>query len=321
MGQRGATSRRSCHVFAEAYPHSWRCGIATLLLALFSTAAAVWVFLDARAHWRPEVAVACALGTLLAVGLALPAYLLVRPSRGPAWGTGEILGLTILFMMAIPLVGDAVFHVPAGVVPPLPVIATLAVLQNAAFVAAGLYLVRVKYHLPLGSLGFPRGVWTRWVRQGAIAGIVALVANSIGQHATAFALTLVMGERAAGEFIAREAVRTPIYRLVPLLHQRLEVIALAVLVGIVVPVGEEVFFRGLAFGALRRSLGRHLAVALSALFFAAAHVHAIELLPIALLGAILAYTYEFTGSLVPGMIAHGINNVAALLFFVQSPPP
>jgi len=85
-------------------------------------------------------------------------------------------------------------------------------------------------------------------------------------------------------------------------------------------VGEEIFFRGLVFGALRRRLDRHVAVLLSALFFAGAHLQPVEFLPIVILGTILAYTYEFTGALIPGMIAHGVNNLAALLIFYQNPP-
>ena len=54
---------------------------------------------------------------------------------------------------------------------------------------------------------------------------------------------------------------------------------------------------------------------------AAAHLEPVALLPIVLLGVVLAYTYDYTGSLVPGMIAHGVNNLAALFVFYQSPAP
>jgi len=294
--------------------------ISAQLLILVSAAAAVWVFLDARARLRGHAAAAWAVGTLLAVGLALPAYLLIRPSRSTTWGLGEVLGLTLFFIMAVPLLGSWLSHAPAGQTPPLPTIAVLVVFQNAAFVLAALYVVHVKYHLPLASLGLRGGAWMRWLGQGGAAAVAALLGNSVGQNATVFALALVMGQRAASEFITREEVRTPIYRILPQLHQRLELAVLAVLIGIAVPVGEEIFFRGLVFGALRRRLDRHVAVLLSALFFAGAHLQPVEFLPIVILGTILAYTYEFTGALIPGMIAHGVNNLAALLIFYQNPP-
>jgi membrane protease YdiL (CAAX protease family) len=90
---------------------------------------------------------------------------------------------------------------------------------------------------------------------------------------------------------------------------------------VIVPIGEEVFFRGLTYGALRQRLGRHAAVLTSAAFFALAHLQFVEFLPILILGSILAYLYEFTGSLVPGMIAHAVNNLAALALFYSNPLP
>lgn len=264
---------------------------------------------------------AWALGTVLAVGLVLPAYLLVRPTRARTWGLGEILGLTLFFVTAVPLLGAWVFHTHAGTLPPLMVLAALGAIQNAAFVAAAVYVVRVKYRLPLADLGLSVGRWLPRLRQGAAAAVVSVVGNSVGQNATVYALALVMGQQAANDLVTREQVHTPIYQLLPHVRQRLDLIALAVLVGIIVPVGEEVFFRGLTYGALRRFMNRHAAAVVSALFFAGAHLQPVELLPILILGVVLAYTYEYTGSLIPGMIAHGINNLAALVIFYQTQPP
>jgi len=279
------------------------------------------VFLDARVRLRRDAALAWAAGTLLAVGLVLPAYLLVRPSRAPAWGLSEVLALTLFFVMAIPLLGSALFHTRPGVIPSLGALAALTLIQNAGFAAAALYIIGVKYRLPLASLGLRVGAWPRRLWQGAAAAAAAVAGNTVGQSATVYALTLVMGRQAASDLVAREEVRTPIYRILPHVHERGELVVLAVLVGVVVPAGEEVFFRGLALGALRRLMNRHLAALVSALFFAAAHLEPVEFLPIVLLGLILAYTYEYTGSLAPGMIAHGVNNLMALVAFYQSPPP
>ncbi len=291
------------------------------LLVLLSVAAAVGLFLDARTHLRLGAAAGWAVGTLLAMGLALPAYLLVRPSRAPAWGLSEVLALTLFFVMAIPLLGAAAFHTRPGVVPSLGVLAALALIQNAGFVAAALYVVRAKYRLPPERLGLGAGAWPRRLRQGAAAAAAALAGNSVGQNATVYVLALVIGRRAASDLVTREEVRTPVYRILPHLHQRGELVALALLVGVVVPVGEEIFFRGLVLGALRRLMNGHLAAVVSALFFAAAHLEPVELLPILILGLVLAYTYEYTGSLIPGMIAHGVNNLMALVFFYQGPAP
>jgi len=290
------------------------------LLALVSLTIAVGIFFDARPRVGARSAALWAVATLLGLGLVAPLYLLMRPSRAPAWGILEILALTLFFTMIVPLIGQ-LLHVRAAGAPPLPTIAALAVLQNAVFAAAAVYVARVKYRLPLAALGLTIGAWSQRLRQGAIAAAAGIAANSVGQSATVAALAIWMGRQAANDLVVRDEVHTPVYRILPQLHQRGEIAVLAVLVGIVVPIGEEIFFRGLAFGALRRVMNRHLAVLLSALFFAAAHLEPVALVPIVLLGVVLAYTYDYTGSLAPGMIAHGVNNLAALFVFYQSPTP
>jgi membrane protease YdiL (CAAX protease family) len=84
-----------------------------------------------------------------------------------------------------------------------------------------------------------------------------------------------------------------------------------VIVGVLVPICEELFFRGLAFA----SLGR-LAVVGSALLFASAHVLP-EVLPIVLIaGLALAEVRKRTDSVIPGMFVHSALNVSALLLAV-----
>ncbi|HYM68143.1 MAG TPA: CPBP family intramembrane glutamic endopeptidase [bacterium] len=290
------------------------------MLALVSITIAAAVFVDARPRVGAPSAALWAVATLLGLGLVAPLYLLMRPSRAPAWGILEILALTLFFTMIIPFVGQWL-HVRAGGAPPLPTVAALAVIQNAVFAAAAIYVVRVKYRLPLAAIALTIGTGAPRLRQGAIAAAAGIAGNSVGQSVTVAALAMWMGRQAASDLVVREEVRTPVYRILPQLHQTGEIAVLAVLVGVVVPIGEEIFFRGLTFGALRRLMNRHLAVLLSALFFAAAHLEPVALLPIVLLGVVLAYTYDYTGSLVPGMIAHGVNNLAALFVFYQSPTP
>ncbi len=293
-----------------------------LALALVSAAAAAWVVLDARRRLRPLPAAAWALGTLVAVGLVGATYVLTRPSKAPTWGLGEVLAILLFFGTAIPLLG--IFIAPSAPnLPYLPfgVIVILALFQNGVFVAVALYIVLIKYRLPLSSLGLGSGRWVRHLKLGIAAAAAAVLGNLVGQNATVYALGLAMGREKAGEFVTREEIRTPIYRILPHVHQRLELLLLVVLVGVIVPIGEEIFFRGLTYGALRRVVRRPLAVVLSALCFAGVHLQPVEVLPILILGVILACLYDYTGSLVPGMIAHGMNNLTALFIFYHTPPP
>jgi membrane protease YdiL (CAAX protease family) len=85
------------------------------------------------------------------------------------------------------------------------------------------------------------------------------------------------------------------------------------LVCVVAPICEELFFRGFLFGALRRR-GFVVAALVSGVAFGLAHVASAPIgfiVPLATLGVILALLYERTGSLYPPMALHALNNSIA----------
>ena len=91
---------------------------------------------------------------------------------------------------------------------------------------------------------------------------------------------------------------------------------------VVAPVVEEVAFRGLLYATLRRRLGALTAAAVSAGIFAAAHGYGvIGLATVFASGMLWAWAYERTGSLLPGIVAHAVNNlgVAAALALLLRP--
>ncbi|MBF0129280.1 MAG: CPBP family intramembrane metalloprotease [Alphaproteobacteria bacterium] len=88
----------------------------------------------------------------------------------------------------------------------------------------------------------------------------------------------------------------------------LSLAALIVLGCLVIPLFEEVLFRGVLFAWLRRRWGRVLAVAVSSLAFALAHGLSGTLVPLFVLGAFIALLYDLSGSLWPAVLAHGTNN-------------
>jgi membrane protease YdiL (CAAX protease family) len=96
----------------------------------------------------------------------------------------------------------------------------------------------------------------------------------------------------------------------------LAAVPVVLVIAVLAPIAEEIFFRGMLFGGLRRRLSTVPAAAISALVFGALHattgISAVP--PLIIFGFVLALLYEKTGSLVPGMIAHMINNSLALAF-------
>lgn len=78
------------------------------------------------------------------------------------------------------------------------------------------------------------------------------------------------------------------------------------------PICEECFFRGYVFGSLRTRYGRPAAYLGSALLFAAIHLNPAAIVPIVVMALGLAFLYDRSGSVVPGIVAHGLNNAVAL---------
>lgn len=80
-------------------------------------------------------------------------------------------------------------------------------------------------------------------------------------------------------------------------------------------ISEEVCFRGMLFGGLRERLPRYAAALISALIFGGLHaltgLSAVP--PLVAFGFVLALLYERTGSIVPGVLLHMLNNSVALL--------
>jgi len=87
------------------------------------------------------------------------------------------------------------------------------------------------------------------------------------------------------------------------------------LIVVAAPISEEVCFRGMLFGGLRERWPRIAAALLSGLIFGG--LHAVTGLsavpPLIAFGFILALLYEKTGSIVPGILLHMLNNSVALL--------
>ena len=83
------------------------------------------------------------------------------------------------------------------------------------------------------------------------------------------------------------------------------------------PVAEELVFRGAALRVLLQWQPRHrwLMIGLSALIFALAHLNPAQLLHPFLIGLLLGWMYERTGSVIPGIVYHWANNTAAYLLY------
>jgi hypothetical protein len=92
------------------------------------------------------------------------------------------------------------------------------------------------------------------------------------------------------------------------------VIAVAVLLA---PIAEEIVFRGILHGWLRRFLPPPAAIALGAVAFALFHLHyGARALGIFVIGCVLGWVRERSGTLRAPMAAHALNNAVATAFLL-----
>jgi membrane protease YdiL (CAAX protease family) len=195
--------------------------------------------------------------------------------RLPGWSV-------LAFLVAAPLIGLAAFWL-------LPERNNLSVL--ATFFATGLLGIAVAV-LPLGrnapaALGLQPVGWRPVVLAVVGTTILSFVVSQLGPQPE--------GVRQVTEGI--QGVRA--------------LQTLAVL-GLLAPLAEELVFRGLLYGWLAGRWSNLVAFVVSSLAFAAAHTEPVHILLVLPLGFWFGWLRWRTGSLVPTIVAHMINNTIAV---------
>ncbi len=94
--------------------------------------------------------------------------------------------------------------------------------------------------------------------------------------------------------------------------------AMFISVSLLAPLLEEIFFRGYLFGALEKKLGGKPAILITAILFGLAHFNLILLIPIFLMGLVLGWMRERTGSILPSILVHSMNNTLALVWAMSA---
>jgi membrane protease YdiL (CAAX protease family) len=99
-------------------------------------------------------------------------------------------------------------------------------------------------------------------------------------------------------------------------------IALGVLTILIVPVAEEILFRGILYPLLKQRGFPGLALVGTSILFAAMHLNLVTFIPLFVLALVLTLLYEWTNNLLAPIIAHALFNGLnfAVLFLVEKHP-
>jgi membrane protease YdiL (CAAX protease family) len=195
----------------------------------------------------------------------------------------------------------------------------MLVIQNVAMAGVVLFFVRSLYREPVAAAGLSGRDLRRGLALGAAVAFLAIPATDLTERVSALAIAHVMPTSwEAGWRRFQELTNIQELLLNPL-HTPLGLLALVLVVGLAAPLGEEIFFRGFAHRALRQRLGLAAGSIASAGLFAVIHVSPVGLVPIFLIGLLLAYLYERTGSLAAPVALHAVNNSFAVIVAYFNP--
>ena len=98
-------------------------------------------------------------------------------------------------------------------------------------------------------------------------------------------------------------------------NSTVNLLAVVVLITVVAPICEELFFRGYFFGSVRNWRGPMPAAIATGVIFGAIHLGSAPvgfIVPLGFFGFGLCLLYQYSGSLYPGIALHALNNSIAL---------
>ena len=235
------------------------------------------------------------------------------PYKAPiSWGISDLIRASIIIIFTGYLIGIIesfmfkLFHLNIGL--------NLHMMLNTFFIDVAvtwviLYFVIVKYKQRLQVLGLRFGSIFNDILSGITAYIFILPLLFAALILSMWFLNL----------LGYSPPSQPVFEVFMEEKRTNVLLFLAILVSVFGPAVEEMFFRGFMYSAIRKRLGVLAAAFLSASIFSLLHTNIVGFLPIMVLGVLLAYLYEKTGSLVAPVAVHVIHNsiIVGFVFFIK----
>ena len=174
-----------------------------------------------------------------------------------------------------------------------------------ALALAGLPIVVV------AATGFVRQPWGEPFRWPPRFGTLKVVLISL----SLVFLTILMGAAFSQVYVQLTHKPFPLQRTIPLIKEALQAnpVIAWVSVALLIPVVEEILFRGLLFGAFQKWWGITGAILGSAFVFACFHLQIIGFIHLFFVGLILGWARWQTRSLGLPIVIHSLNNATALV--------
>jgi membrane protease YdiL (CAAX protease family) len=199
------------------------------------------------------------------------------------WGGVPVLVVIVAFFL-----GSTLVSFGSGVIG--------SIIGSVLLIVLPVYLVAVTYGRTVEVMGFTLPVWYIFLLSLLLIPVLILGADAI----------YWVTEKLIGKFPLDEIVEYTIKESPVIMSIQLAIIG---------PIGEEIFFRGFAYSALKRKYGFRKGLLYSSLFFGMYHIIPWQIPYAVVAGVILAYVYEKTGSIYTCILLHIVNNAVAVIIF------
>ncbi|MBG82541.1 MAG: CPBP family intramembrane metalloprotease [SAR202 cluster bacterium] len=232
---------------------------------------------------------------ILSAGIAL---ILFKVFRSPAWPV-FIAFVTGLGIVAISYMFSTESSDGSLQFIGLPIGIIVATAISLMFAATGFTLSVIKFREPINTLGLIR---THGARPYAYAALIWILALSMLILWIQIVVSLDVGfliPPDTAQQVLDEAAGN--------------IVTTVILVGIIGPIAEEIFFRGYVLPGLINRFGIVGALVISSLIFGFFHIEPGAIVPTFVLGLALGWVYLKTGSIWPAVFAHGLHNTFAVL--------
>jgi membrane protease YdiL (CAAX protease family) len=228
----------------------------------------------------------------------------IRKKKSVSWDISDILRVSIIVMFS----GYALGAVRLNMDINLRIMLNTFLIDVIAGTAI-LYFILVKYREKISSLGITFKDFYKNVLSGITAYVFILpILISV------LILSILFLDR-----IGYKAPPQPVFDMFFEEKRSNVILFLTIFVSVLGPVIEEIFFRGFLYSAVKKRFGIFTGVLLSAALFSMLHANILGFLPIMILGVLMAFLYEATGSLVASISVHILHNsiIVCFVFFIK----
>lgn len=238
------------------------------------------------------------------------------PPASQRWRVWDIAAILAMAMLVLPALGESILEL-LWEAPGPPADARLLagmLIQETSLGALAALSVTAGYGAPLERIGWHRRGLPVQVALGLAVAALLVFINVAGDQLSTLLLGLFLPQTDIARLLALENRMTG---LIFTASSGPRLLAAVVLVDLLAPVAEEIFFRGFAITVLAQNYGHQRAIWGSALLFAAVHLYVIHFLPIFIIGLVLAWLFWRTRSLAACITAHAALNLAVSVLLIR----